>query len=57
MYQESDKKANLYEVVSSNSEVEIKRYARNYLVTKYFKNVEIDVVINNIKPELFRNLE
>ena len=31
----------------------IKILARNYLVQKYFDNVEINVVLNNIKPELF----
>ena len=39
--------------ITDDKDLEIKRHARNYLVAKYFGNVDIDVVINNIKPELF----
>jgi hypothetical protein len=56
-YQQERQKESLLRQVSDNQELEIKRHARNYLVAKYFKNVDIDVLINNIKPELFTNLE
>ena len=36
-----------------NEEVEYKRWARNWCVQNYFKSVNIDVLLNNIKAELF----
>lgn len=36
-----------------DSENEEKRYARNWCVQKYFESVDIDVLLNNIKPEQF----
>jgi hypothetical protein len=35
----------------------IKSIARNYLVEKYLKKTEIDMLLNNINSELFTNLE
>ena len=32
---------------------EIKKHARNYIVKKFLSNTDINVLINNIKPELF----
>lgn len=43
--------------INDNAELEIKRHARNYLVEKYFETVDIIILLNNIKPELFANLE
>lgn len=37
----------------STEETESQRYARNYCVQKFFDNVNIDIFLNNIKPELF----
>ena len=34
-------------------EDDYKRWARNWCVQNYFKTVDIDVLLNNIKPELF----
>lgn len=42
---------------NDDHEVEVKRHARNYLVTKYLKNVDINVLLDNIKPELFDTLD
>lgn len=57
-YQESKQKQNMInKILPDNPETETKRHARNYLVAKYFKNVDIDILINNIKPELFLNLD
>lgn len=52
-YQEDQNKQSLLRQVSENQELEIKRNARNYLVAKYLKNVDINVLLNNIKTELF----
>lgn len=52
-YQREKQKEGLLRQVSDNPDIEIKRYARNYLVAKYFKNVDINVLVNNIKPEFF----
>ncbi len=52
-FQEEQNKQSLLRQVSENQEVEIKRYARNHLVAQYLKNVDINVLLNNIKPELF----
>lgn len=38
---------------SSTEQTESQRYARNYCVQKFFDNVDIDIFLNNIKPELF----
>ena len=44
----------LFERVNpTDEEAEQKRYARNWCVQNYFKNVNIDILLNNIKPELF----
>jgi hypothetical protein len=34
-------------------DAEEKSWARTYCVQKYFESVDIDVLANNIKPELF----
>lgn len=36
-----------------DSENEEKRYSRNWCVQKYFESVDIDILLNNIKPEHF----
>jgi hypothetical protein len=36
-----------------NNEIEYKRWARNWCVQNFFQSVDIDVLINNIKPEQF----
>lgn len=36
-----------------DNENEFKIHARNFCVQEFFKNVDIDVLLNNIKPELF----
>ena len=56
-YQEVRQKDAMLRAMSDNPETEIKRHARNFFVANYFKNVDIDILINNIKPELFLNLE
>jgi hypothetical protein len=49
------KKMNIFQkVLKDSDEFEIKIHARNYVVKKYFENVDIDVLINNIKPEHFK---
>lgn len=52
-YQTDKNKESLLRQVSENQDLEIKRNARNYLVARYLKNVDIMVLLNNIKPELF----
>jgi hypothetical protein len=36
-----------------NLEEEEKRWSRTWCVQNYFKNVDISVLVNNIKPEYF----
>ena len=48
-----DKKPLFERVLPSDAKIESDRYARNWCVQNYFKNVDIDVLLNNIKPELF----
>lgn len=48
-----NKKDVIVGAVTDDKDLEIKRHARNYLVAKYFGNVDIDVLLNNIKSELF----
>ena len=36
-----------------NQEEEEKRWSRTWCVQKYFENVDISVLLNNIKPEFF----
>jgi hypothetical protein len=44
----------LFEKVNpDNEEAEQRRYARNWCVQNYFKNVDIDILLNNINSELF----
>jgi hypothetical protein len=40
-------------VMENSNDYETKIYARNFIVQKYFENVDIDVLLNNIKPEQF----
>lgn len=40
-------------VNESGRDLDIKRYARNWCVQNYFENVNIDVLLNNINPNLF----
>lgn len=56
-YQEDRRKESLLRQVIDNQEVEKKRHARNYLVAKYLRNVDINVLLDNIKTELFTNLD
>jgi len=44
----------LFEKVNhTDEEAEQRRYARNWCVQNYFKNVDIDILLNNINSELF----
>ena len=44
----------LFERVNpTDEEAEQRRYARNWCVQNYFKNVDIDILLNNINSELF----
>jgi len=52
-YNSDKQKESLLRQVSENQELEVKRNARNYLVAKYLKNVDINVLLDRIKPELF----
>jgi len=56
-YEQDRLKESLLRQVTDDEELEVKRHARNYLVAKYLKNVDINVLLDNIKPELFTNLE
>lgn len=47
------KKPNPFERAIVSEEFEIKRHARNFCVKKFFENVDIVVILNNIKPEFF----
>jgi hypothetical protein len=47
------KKALTDRIDSNYYEAEEKSWARTYCVQKYFETVDIDVLANNIKPELF----
>lgn len=48
------KERNLFDkVTESSKDLEIQRYARNWCVQKYFDNVGIDIILNNIKVEHF----
>ena len=40
-------------IKESDRDLDIKRGARNWCVQNYFENVNIDVLLNNIKPNLF----
>lgn len=42
-----------YTTLGIDKESESKRYARNYCVQKYFDRVDINELLNKIKPELF----
>lgn len=39
---------------STNKDEEIKKIARNYCISKYLESVNIDELINKIKPSLFK---
>ena len=39
--------------LNDSDDYEIKIYARNYIVQKYFKNVDIDILLDNIKSDKF----
>lgn len=41
--------------LEKNKEVEIKRYARNYLVKRYFDKIDIEILLSKVTPELFLN--
>lgn len=56
-YQSDKQKEGLFKQIDINPEITIKRHARNHIVKKYFENVDIDILINNIVPELFCNLD
>lgn len=42
-----------FKKVEFNLEIEEKKWARNYCVGKFFETVDINVLLNNIKPEHF----
>jgi hypothetical protein len=52
-YNEKQKEAFVENVFIRDKESMVKMYGRNYLVQKYLDSNNIDVLINNIKPELF----
>ena len=47
------KNNNVFIRLNDSDEYEIKIYARNYIVQKYFQNVDIDILLNNIKSDNF----
>lgn len=47
------KNNNVFIKLNDSDDYEIKIYARNYIVQKYFQNVDIDILLNNIKSENF----
>ena len=52
-----NKKSNVFaRVLDDSKDFEIKIYARNYIVQKFFESVDIDILINNIKEEQFITL-
>ena len=54
MAKEKSNSKPVFERFSSSTEhTESQRFARNYCVQKFFDNVDIDILLNNIKPELF----
>jgi hypothetical protein len=50
---QSKEKPLMEKIKESDRDLDIKRGARNWCVQNYFENVNIDVLLNNIKPNLF----
>ena len=56
-YKRKQKTAFLDVEPSRSKEDTLKSLARNYIVEKYLKNIDFDMLINNINSDLFTNLD
>ena len=55
MYLNNAQKNNILSNLGNDKETETKRYARNYLVKRYFDKTDIEILLSRVTPDLFVN--